>query len=93
MIGRTIPQHLAGIIVHPILNILYLTCRIILYSVAFGNKPADDGVGVLIRPAFPAGIGMAIVKPRALALSSAGSYRSEELRVGKEYRSRWSPYD
>ena len=33
-----------------------------------------------------------LVRPREIAAYALTSYRSEERRVGKECRSRWSPY-
>ena len=33
-----------------------------------------------------------VVQDRAMTMRQAGRIRSEERRVGKECRSRWSPY-
>src|SRR2546426_12609196 len=51
-----------------------------------GFKVADDARG----PSFDPTTGERVPSPEAL--KAAREYRSEERRVGKECRSRWSPY-
>ena len=52
-------------------------------STNFGKRPVADGEGVLIATGSKASL---------VASLQVGQKRSEERRVGKECRSRWSPY-
>src|ERR1035437_10249132 len=56
--------------------------------------PADHPVKILCREVqlYPRSSSAKREKPIIAALTSALSPRSEERRVGKECRSRWSPY-
>ena len=67
------------------------------------DKTLTDGARAAVRRLHEAGIGFTItssrptigmrflIEPLAIALP-VGAFRSEERRVGKECRSRWSPY-
>src|SRR3712207_8126544 len=57
--------------------------RLVRLAVATGNVPA-------IRCYLRCGFQVCGVQPEAIRLGD--TYRSEERRVGKECRSRWSPY-
>jgi len=51
-------------------------------------------MGALALTLGPLVLGFALISPRHAAFAAAGIAvsRSEERRVGKECRSRWSPY-
>src|SRR2546422_4466158 len=55
------------------------------------GRIADEVLGALIERA-RAGVAVRLVVDRFGSLSTPNRYRSEERRVGKECRSRWSPY-
>src|SRR2546430_3591214 len=63
-------------------------CRRTLSRVAFGKPIAEQGS----MRAEIAESRMEIEQARLLTLKAADMMRSEERRVGKECRSRWSPY-
>src|SRR2546429_4587251 len=53
---------------------------------------ADGGHGLVVVEEVAHGGAHGIVVAQVLGAASAGDHRSEERRVGKECRSRWSPY-
>src|SRR3989440_5563829 len=55
------------------------------------NLP-DDRIGVIIGDVTSHGFGAALIMALVMAASGIHAQRSEERRVGKECRSRWSPY-
>ena len=55
-------------------------------------KPLADRVLILPAPAEEKTIGGIIIPDTAKEKPLKGEVRSEERRVGKECRSRWSPY-
>src|SRR5256885_5815707 len=60
---------------------------------AGGKPPRDDERGARgPRLRAPAGIRAATARCGAAGAQEGGATRSEERRVGKECRSRWSPY-
>src|ERR1035441_7989636 len=67
------------------------TGQIIGYADADNRVPSDDFDK--FRPLLAAGVDMAIGSRRGGAVIERAQplYRSEERRVGKEWRSRWSP--
>ena len=65
---RQIPQHLSGIVVDPLLNLGNLFVGVLLYRRAFGDKPPDDAVCVLIGAPFPGAVGMAVIDLGSVAL-------------------------
>ena len=62
-----------------------------LYKDAAKLRVDPDGILVSYQPV-DRGIGLAKLKFRDLPEDLQKQYRSEERRVGKECRSRWSPY-
>ena len=60
-----------------------------------GLDPADTAMAVLIQPLIAArasGGGLSETPDGQMLLSATWGLGSEERRVGKECRSRWSPY-
>src|SRR5256885_15017475 len=58
------------------------------------NNPPVNGLGLSTRRGIVEGLDKAYSDPavKAIVITGAGKARSEERRVGKECRSRWSPY-
>src|SRR2546422_3800243 len=63
------------------------TCALPICRFAFDQVPAGDYT-LYLNP----GIGKPFTHPTTVEVPIGGTVRSEERRVGKECRSRWSPY-
>src|SRR2546422_499158 len=59
----------------------------------FDPKPElEKWDGKSLPPSLTKDLQLAFIKPTVAVLASVRKFRSEERRVGKECRSRWSPY-
>src|SRR2546429_1686708 len=57
----------------------------------FAEREMSTAMAVMLT-SWPVGLGVAAATLGGLATASSWRMRSEERRVGKECRSRWSPY-